>query len=70
MIYQKILYTTGIEITKELYIARWMEADMNRLTRKFTEEAMREWDDGGEGDFKTFIKEHVLLKWFEYTRTN
>ena len=68
MIYQKLLYTTGIEIGKELAIARWMERDTNIRNNGFIYSAIRKWDEGKESDSKAFIQEYILIKWFEYTK--
>ncbi len=56
--YERILYTKGIDVNKELAIARWLQSSIGELNRKFSLEAME------KGNHIEFLKGYVGVRWF------
>ena len=44
--------------------------EYHRITQKLISEAIREWDEIGQGCFKDWIQWVVGLKWLELVRSN
>ena len=44
--------------------------DIHRLNQSFIAEAIREWDDHGQGCFAIFIQFYVARCWLELTQSN
>jgi len=70
MIVSKILYSVGTTLEREILFHNWVMGEINRLNRRFSGEAIREWDNIGEGVFGEFLYEFVIESWKDYVLTN
>ena len=59
-----------MKLTRTEAINSAITANIHRLNQSYVTEAIKEWDDHGQGCFAVFIQVYVAWRWLELARLN